>query len=168
MTLRIYLPNCGKLLLALAVLLFTYASLQAEGSKDFWDYPGTRLFYNAEQNQQLKVFARQGEFINVGASHVGITGGFINVFSPDGTLVMTFNGDDGKAIINNDTEELNGPTGGGTANGIGYDPGVVPVTINSEGVWTIQLGFPNPTRDCLLYTSPSPRDATLSRMPSSA
>ena len=24
------------------------------------------------------------------------------------------------------------------------------------------------TRDCLLYTSPSPRDATLSRMPSSA
>ena len=26
----------------------------------------------------------------------------------------------------------------------------------------------NPTRTCLLYTSPSPRDATLSRMPSSA
>ena len=25
-----------------------------------------------------------------------------------------------------------------------------------------------PHRDCLLYTSPSPRDATLSRMPSSA
>ena len=24
------------------------------------------------------------------------------------------------------------------------------------------------TKDCLLYTSPSPRDATLSRMPSSA
>ena len=33
-------------------------------------------------------------------------------------------------------------------------------------------GMPNfpviPPRDCLLYTSPSPRDATLSRMPSSA
>ncbi len=145
MKLRIYLPNCSKLLLALAVLLSTYAGLQAEGSKDFWGYPGTRLFYNAEQNQQLKVFARHGEFINVGASHVGITGGFINVYSPDGTLVMTFNGDDGKAIINNHTEELNGPTGGGTSNGIGYEPGVVPVTMNSEGVWTIQLGFPNPT-----------------------
>ena len=26
----------------------------------------------------------------------------------------------------------------------------------------------NPSRNCLLYTSPSPRDATLSRMPSSA
>ena len=25
-----------------------------------------------------------------------------------------------------------------------------------------------PVKDCLLYTSPSPRDATLSRMPSSA
>ncbi len=147
MKLRIYLPNCSKLLLALAVILSTYAGLQAEGSKDFWDYPGTRLFYNAEQNQQLKVFARQGEFINVGASHVGITGGFINVYNPNGTLVMTFNGDDGQAIINNNTEELNGPTGGGTSNGIGYQPGVVPVTMDSEGVWTIQLGFPNPTRD---------------------
>ena len=28
--------------------------------------------------------------------------------------------------------------------------------------------FTAPTRPCLLYTSPSPRDATLSRMPSSA
>ena len=27
---------------------------------------------------------------------------------------------------------------------------------------------PNEIEDCLLYTSPSPRDATLSRMPSSA
>ena len=32
-------------------------------------------------------------------------------------------------------------------------------------VWTLLLGFATP---CLLYTSPSPRDATLSRMPSSA
>ena len=36
----------------------------------------------------------------------------------------------------------------------------------------IHENFPNETRpmfiDCLLYTSPSPRDATLSRMPSSA
>ena len=32
------------------------------------------------------------------------------------------------------------------------------------------LGLPvfNTVKDCLLYTSPSPRDATLSRMPSSA
>ena len=32
------------------------------------------------------------------------------------------------------------------------------------------LGVPNPATyyTCLLYTSPSPRDATLSRMPSSA
>ena len=31
--------------------------------------------------------------------------------------------------------------------------------------WMEQNGY---TYDCLLYTSPSPRDATLSRMPSSA
>ena len=35
-----------------------------------------------------------------------------------------------------------------------------------------ELGFATDTRElyigCLLYTSPSPRDATLSRMPSSA
>ena len=31
-----------------------------------------------------------------------------------------------------------------------------------------QLGIFSPGASCLLYTSPSPRDATLSRMPSSA
>ena len=31
----------------------------------------------------------------------------------------------------------------------------------------VQSGI-DPSKDCLLYTSPSPRDATLSRMPSSA
>ena len=31
-----------------------------------------------------------------------------------------------------------------------------------------EIEIPEPVRDCLLYTSPSPRDATLSRMPSSA
>ena len=33
--------------------------------------------------------------------------------------------------------------------------------VKSEGLHTV-------CQDCLLYTSPSPRDATLSRMPSSA
>ena len=33
---------------------------------------------------------------------------------------------------------------------------------------TAYVEFKMPTNDCLLYTSPSPRDATLSRMPSSA
>ena len=45
----------------------------------------------------------------------------------------------------------------------------------SQGYKTLKLTGKNKTRllpsdwdDCLLYTSPSPRDATLSRMPSSA
>ena len=36
-----------------------------------------------------------------------------------------------------------------------------------QGVGEIKAGFAQ-IFDCLLYTSPSPRDATLSRMPSSA
>ena len=34
--------------------------------------------------------------------------------------------------------------------------------------WTNNLGITDESNTCLLYTSPSPRDATLSRMPSSA
>ena len=39
--------------------------------------------------------------------------------------------------------------------------------ISTEAHPLIAAGTPDPY-DCLLYTSPSPRDATLSRMPSSA
>ena len=39
-------------------------------------------------------------------------------------------------------------------------------TIERELDWAKDLGFNS--LSCLLYTSPSPRDATLSRMPSSA
>ena len=37
-----------------------------------------------------------------------------------------------------------------------------------SAIVNITTGRVAPRRDCLLYTSPSPRDATLSRMPSSA
>ena len=36
------------------------------------------------------------------------------------------------------------------------------------GIAVNALGYAHPAWVCLLYTSPSPRDATLSRMPSSA
>ena len=45
------------------------------------------------------------------------------------------------------------------------------VKFNAEGNEIVNFKgqqFSNPNYDCLLYTSPSPRDATLSRMPSSA
>ena len=35
-------------------------------------------------------------------------------------------------------------------------------------LWALLIHLSTPTWPCLLYTSPSPRDATLSRMPSSA
>ena len=41
-------------------------------------------------------------------------------------------------------------------------------TILEEGKGNIKRIIVTHTHNCLLYTSPSPRDATLSRMPSSA
>ena len=49
---------------------------------------------------------------------------------------------------------------------IKYDVGFGTVNLGSN--LPGYSGFPYNHNDCLLYTSPSPRDATLSRMPSSA
>ena len=46
-------------------------------------------------------------------------------------------------------------------------PGVIGESF-SVMAWNIWRGGREDGKDCLLYTSPSPRDATLSRMPSSA
>ncbi len=124
--------------------------LLAEGSKDFVNYPGYRMFLDTRDSQQLKVFARVGEYINVGSSHVGIQGGYISVFKPDGTLAMTFDNTNnptgnttGLGIINNNIQEANGPNGGGTANGSGYIPGVIQVQPGDEGVWTVYFDYPS-------------------------
>ncbi|HMR42354.1 MAG TPA: hypothetical protein PKC40_00905, partial [Saprospiraceae bacterium] len=61
-----------KFALFLVVVFCNIQSVFGEGSKDFLQYPGYRLFFWAEEPQQLKVFARAGEFINVGSSHIGI------------------------------------------------------------------------------------------------
>ena len=55
--------------------------------------------------------------------------------------------------------------------GLTYDKevGGQGLTKAHERAWREEYArFPDCTGDCLLYTSPSPRDATLSRMPSSA
>ena len=41
-------------------------------------------------------------------------------------------------------------------------------TAKSPGNLTVELRWPDDINACLLYTSPSPRDRTRSRMPSSA
>ena len=120
-------------------------ALFAEGSKDLAEYPGYRLFYWASKNQQLKVYANSGEFINVGSSHLGIEGGYIEVYDPQGILRATFNDPtNGVAVINDRTQEMDGPTGGGTTSGVGYIPGIVEVTSDNEGVWTIIMSYSNP------------------------
>ena len=147
MKLSFFMHNLGKYLLWIICLLVSSNSLLAEGSKDFRDYPGYRLFFNAEQRQQLKVYAAEGETINIGTSHVGISGGFISVFRPDGSLHYIFNGSDGLGIINNDVEEMAGPTGGGTINGPGYIPATAEVGAGQGGIWTIQFLYPDYSQD---------------------
>ena len=134
--------------LVMLLILFTNTKIVAEGSVDFRNYPGYRLFYWANEQQQIKVYANAGEFINVGASHVGMNGGAIVVFKPDGTLANVFDdsgANAGLGIINNDVEELNGPTGGGSMMGSGYTPGVVEVQAGEEGIWTVLISFPTPS-----------------------
>ena len=99
------------------------------------------MFLDTRDQQQLKVYANEGEYINVGASHVGLDSGFIVVINPMGDTVVIFNdANAGLAIINNNVQEMNGPIG--TANG-GYNPGVIQVGAGSAGVWTVIFDYPS-------------------------
>ena len=144
-----YPPPIREFLVVFLLLFVGNLSVFGEGSKDFWDYSGFRLFYliadaspEITNEQQLKVYAAEGEFINVGSSHIGIAEGFINVYRPDGTIHTTFDGSTGTAIISNDVEELAGPTGAGSTNGAGYVPGVIQVEAGQAGIWTVVLDYP--------------------------
>lgn len=137
-----------KIILPLLIILMVgmKSVLWAEGSKDFVNYPGNRMFLDTRDPQQLKVYANAGETINVGASHVGIQGGFITVYDPTGNVMITYNNTgatSGLAIINNNIEEAAGPTGGGSTNGNGYRPGVIDVPAGKEGIWTVVFDYPS-------------------------
>ncbi|MCR9288680.1 MAG: hypothetical protein NXI23_14990 [Bacteroidetes bacterium] len=133
-------------MIATFLMVCGISNIWAEGSKDFRNFDGYRLFLDTRDEQQLKVFANEGEFINVGASHVGILNGFIEVYRPDGTLYSRFDNDSTDvAVIYNDVQELADPTGGGSLNGNGYKPGVIQVGAREEGVWTVYMAFPNYT-----------------------
>ena len=146
-------------LLLFFTFLFGSTQLSAEGSVDFINYPGHRLFLRSDKDQQMKVYAEAGEFINVGSSHTGFDGGVISVYRPDGTLHSVFDGSDGSTgIIFNNIEELNGPTG--AANN-GYTPGVVQVTAATEGIWSVIYSVPDFTGaafDNLLNNAPWTRE----------
>ncbi|MEM6964536.1 MAG: hypothetical protein AAF573_07215, partial [Bacteroidota bacterium] len=140
------LKNVRVTLLAALLFAFSPQLLYAEGSVDFINYSGKRLFYWANEVQQIKVYAKGGEFLNIGASHLGVNGGFAKIYKPDGTLFGTFDNSGASAglgIIHNHVEEFNGPTGGGTLGSSGYIPIAIPVGTADEGVWSIIFGFPN-------------------------
>ncbi|MEY3050403.1 MAG: hypothetical protein RLY31_188 [Bacteroidota bacterium] len=145
MTKTVYSPIPLARISGLFLWLFFFlpTTLRAEGSRDFMDRPGYRLFLDARDPQQFKVFAAEGEFIQVGASHVGLAGGFIHVYRPDGSLAATYDdADGGVGVIYNQVMETAGPTGGGSLNGNGYLPGTVPVSSGETGIWTVRFGYP--------------------------
>ena len=59
-------------------------------------------------------------------------------------------------------------TTAGTVKGVTVDEGGLPIPAVLITLTSDNLMGQRQTETCLLYTSPSPRDATLSRMPSSA
>jgi len=135
-----------RVLCVLVLTVSVTSLIWAEGSKDFVTYPGYRMFLDTRDSQQLKVYAGAGEYINVGSSHIGIQGGFIRVFRPNGTLAATYDNtgaSTGIGIINNNVQEMAGPTGGGTTNGTGYIPGVIQVPAGQEGIWTVVFDYPS-------------------------
>ena len=88
--------------------------------------------------------------------------------STDGNIVFTAS-IDGKSGGSTDTLTLEGGTGTITLQPIGATNPLGSLTINSQTTGTAALSIPNiGSGTCLLYTSPSPRDAESSRMPSSA
>ncbi len=133
-----------SLCLILAMFVATpFSDLAAEGSKDLAESAGYRLFLDTRDTQQLKVYANVGEFLNIGSSHLGIEGGFITVYRPDGTMAMLIDGSNGnEGIIFNKAMEDAGPTGGGSTNGAGYEPAVLEVGSDEAGIWTVYFGYP--------------------------
>ena len=139
-------PIGKKFSFAFLFLIFvgTASKVNAEGSKDFINYPGYRMFLDTREAQQMKVFVTADEFLNIGSSHLGIQNGFIKIYRPDGTLHATLTGNAGdQGIIYNKTQEQAGPNGGGSINGPGYEPWSYKVTAGQEGIWTVYFGYPD-------------------------
>ena len=84
-----------------------------------------------------------------------------------GTVLTSSDGTSWTSRTSGTTNDLNGvPYGNSTFLTVDFSGTIL---ISSDGTsWTTISGQTSMFWGCLLYTSPSPRDATLSRMPSSA
>jgi gliding motility-associated-like protein len=136
-----------RLLFTLGLVIAVNSLIWAEGSKDLLDNPtGKRMFLDTRDPQQMKVYVKSGEYINVGASHLGFPEGvgFIKVYRPDGSEAVTFGNpipaSSNTGIIQNNVQEMAGPTGGGNIPGAnGYVPAVFQATM--EGIWTVVFDY---------------------------
>ena len=111
-------------------------------------------------------FGAGESYVVFGGSGVGV-GGEVELSALDGNDGFVLNGIDAGDFSGDSV------SGAGDINGDGVDDVIIgasgadPNGNTSAGETYVVFGIGAPTV-CLLYTSPSPRDATLSRMPSSA
>ena len=153
-----------KLIFTIAVA-FSVATLFAQTDK-----PKKYTKDEIEQGENAEV-TRQSE----DEYGLVVTMGGINNSSGDGGYGLFGNPNSSHVNLdNNEIQAKNSPTSFGTLY-VNYWGGTTNIGFGSTaasnvniGVGPINTGLLNAYNTCLLYTSPSPRDATLSRMPSSA
>lgn len=131
---------------AAAVLVLVNTDVHAEGSKELTDFGGYRPFLEYRNNSTsntnirrrtiIKVFAKEGETINLGSSAVGLGNGALNWIAPDGT---SGGSTDATHRITTRAQETAGPL----PNAGGYTPYVIPVAQGQEGIWEIHFVSPN-------------------------
>lgn len=127
---------------------FAPASVRAEGSNDLVSSGGNRPYLEFRNDTNggilrrtvMKVYANEGETINLGSSAVGIGSGVINYREPDGTAGSCGTGADG-GLIADRNQEVAGP---GDGTGGTFIPCVVTVGAGQSGIWEIDFVSPNP------------------------
>ena len=106
-------------------------------------------------DEQIAIHDKKVELVGLSTPTITFTGSPNLCTSSTNTCIIDIN-DNSKVTLSNfsiDVSEASGASN--NAAGISYGP--------DRSLFPIREDY-----DCLLYTSPSPRDATLSRMPSSA
>lgn len=135
-------------------VLFLFAGFPffalAEGSKEMNNNIGYRAYLVSTQTTiannpfptlgTMKVYAVAGEKIYLGSSAHGIGGGRIDVRAPDGSALVSSDPTTAIGLIENRTQEVNGPrlVAGDLT---GYLPLIVPVT--QTGVYEVDFISPN-------------------------
>ena len=128
--------------------------------------PGNTLDVNGEIRQQGSSYSLNitGGSSIIGDNHLDIVanGSYLNLRSPNNSIFYRASSDHAFKDAGGSNEYLRIKTSGVTAGNVGIG------TTSPDAKLEVSTGTDGGTNTCLLYTSPSPRDGLLSRMPSSA